>query len=509
VKTITGKPIFLERRIKLYDECIQDIIPLTKKYFNSWHSHDRFGQLGEDFIVPNAIYTYPYGRIDIKVIKTVSIEIGEHLPPVFLDITKLSVDKCYITENTYNVVEILINSRLAGYYLLDINTLVLSDWTHDKSCIKIFNIVWPSLLMELNLQILNIENQKYVPNEILVGCDPEFELIDKNHVINAGSDLNEDDINVDGEIGLDGSGDQIELRPNPGTPIRVTQNIRKLIKEFSEKYDYDLCDEGHEYPLGGHIHVGIERKWRPDSGLIELLDDFIGRPTIELSGEAREHYKKLSEVRSQPHGFEYRSAPSAIFHNPAIACICMKLAKNLTQKYLNEEVLQYNGIPTIEQYITIGGLSKQQAKYFKSFCSNYIPTRSIIATWKVSKKEKKESTKINLVTVLFQDTWDPICKEYITKHINRKLKDVITSPIIIKLYGIGERRGHNLCTIRTGYTTVCNETIVRPLWQSDTHTLNIGVSYDRRTLVGFSELFGSSLVESIKDVIIANNFGRL
>lgn len=509
MKTITGKPIILENRSSFYAESMSDIVPWTKEYFTSWHSHDRFGRSGEDYIVSNAIYTYPNGCLEIKILGKIYIAVNATLPDMFLDLTKCNVHKTSIG-NYHNAIEINVNGKLAGYYLSDINTLVLSDWTHSSDCIKVFAKIWPALINQLKLKKLNITQDKYAIKEVLVGCDPEFELVDGNTILNAGCDIDEEEIDCDGQIGLDGSGDQIEIRPDPGTPIKVTQNIRKLIKNFADLYEYDLSDEGHEYPLGGHIHVGIGRNWHPDRKLIELLDDFIGRPTIELSGEARSEYKNLSEVRSQPHGFEYRSAPAAIFHDPAIACICMKLARNLTIRYLNEEVLQYNEVPNIDDYISVGGLSKQQSIYFMKFCKSYKPTKSIIASWRLSKKEKKKVVENNLVELIFQDTWDERCKAYITRHVIKELREIVTSPIIIKLYGLGESKGRNLCTIPTGGCTGEYEgQLTKPLWNPETRLLNIGLSYDRRTTSGFSETFEYMLARNIRYIIINNKYGRI
>jgi len=296
---------------------------------------------------------------------------------------------------------------------------------------------------------------------------------------------------------LDGSDDQIELRPKPGTPRDVTQNIRKLIKQFSEEYEnLDLSIEGDEYPLGGHIHLGVGRRWYPPEELITLLDDFIGRPTIELSGEARCDYKELSNVRKQPHGFEYRTPPSAIFMNPAIANICMKLARNITKKYLNSESFEYDNRKLTEsEYVTIGGLSKQQAKYFMKFCREYKPTRSVRASWKV---KKINTSKINIV---FRDSWNITIKETLSEFITKELKGIVKLPITIKLYGLGEKRGTNLCTLKTLYTEIYNN-VSLPTWVPETRTLNVGMSFDRRQ--NLSYVFLCDVTDEIKKIIKAN-----
>ena len=124
----------------------------------------------------------------------------------------------------------------------------------------------------------------------------------------------------------------------------------------------------------------------PDFELMSLLDDFIGIPTKALSGSARSEYGHLSDHRAQPHGFEYRTPPAAVFQNPAISCIVLTLARNLTKNYLNAATFEYdNRNLTLEDYIKYGGLTKQQAKYYITFCKKYNEIDSISKSWKVHK----------------------------------------------------------------------------------------------------------------------------
>ena len=291
MKTIVGQRIALNRN-KLIER-IKDIIPYTNEYFLSWHSHDDFGQGREPYILPNAIYVYAAGLLKINVINSINITYDDEIPGVFFE-QSINLDYTNTSNERDKAIRISVNNQSIGYYLVNINTLVLSDCTHNSDAEHVFRSIWPELVRELGL--LTIDSSRdvkfYNVPEITIGCDPEFEMIDlmdNNNIIDASDII---DGNTRTKIGVDGAGDQVEVRPDPGTPIKVTQNIRNLIKKFSEDYpDYDLTDRGDIHPLGGHIHIGVGMQYNAPNKLIELLDDFIGEPTLELSGEAREDYK--------------------------------------------------------------------------------------------------------------------------------------------------------------------------------------------------------------------------
>ena len=495
MKTIKGVGVTKKDRC-LLSERISDIIPLTQDYFRSWHSHDRVSYPGEPEILPNAIYVFPNGRVHINKVGCIDLEFRQSDGSV-LDICEFP--NCFFEENheyrsvsnpEKSAILITLNGRRLGYYLTAINTLVLSDVTHDRSCVRIFTVIFPDMIRELGLMPI-VSNEKLTINEVTVGCDPEFELIADGDVLEASQVISE---GTRAKIGCDGAGDQVEIRPDANSqPIQVTQNIRKLIKTFSEKYpDLDLTDAGDTYPLGGHIHIGIGISYMPDKKLIELLDDFIGKPTINLSGDARSDYKQLGQVRSQPHGFEYRSTPASVFQEPAISCIVMKLAKNLTTKFLREQTLKYNSKPTIEDYVKVGGLSNQQAKYFMEFIRNKKPKQSIIAAWKV-KKPEMTLYEPNLV---FKDVWSQSLKNAIVEMFRCceiKFKDRIT----IEYYGLKAARGNRLCTIRV--PGLQRTSSVKTLYSGS--TVKIGISHDIRTISSPESTFVTELVSSTKNFI--------
>jgi hypothetical protein len=491
-------------------ENMYDIVEETSPYFAVHRSHCPIyspSPLERDGLLPNALYTYPRFRLALQKAGEINIKGIDVQDEIFYE----SRMEAFPGEDPEPAIHINVNRRFAGYYLPRINTILATDWTHCEDTVESFRAIWPQLIKKLNLAKLNadkkVKSKKIEFSQVTIGADPEFELIDptrgnevlyaEDHISDCWSSDDEDDDGSD--LGVDGAGDQVELRPAAGDPRKVVKNIKKLFKKFSELYSqYDLSDQGDYYPLGGHIHVGIGTSWRPDSGLIQILDDFVGRAVIELSGEARESYKKLGQVRTQPHGFEYRTAPSAIFQNPAITYITLRLVQNLCEKYFQEHTLEYESRPTIQDYMQVGGLTKQQANYFVKFIAEYKPTKSITKSWHVADKVE---VKPSLVNVIFSDKWSPYVRQWIKKYISEKVK--VDLPIVIKLYGLGHQRGMNLCTIPTSRTTIVSD-IPHAVWNASSRTLQVGLSYNRRTSDGFGPLFGASLVDGITRYIQEN-----
>lgn len=444
------------------------------KYFVSCHSHDTFGNYNnEPYILGNALYVFPHGILDVNTAGSISLEYSGPIPEIFFD------DTLQYTNNASSMgaIRILVSGRFAGHYLPTINTLVLTDWTHDNACLQVFNALWPQLIEKLHLKIPDESARFKTVSEVTVGCDPEFELFDRyGDVVTADEIV---DYDCESQIGTDGSGDQIEFRPTPGNPIKVTQNFKKLVREFKEDLGnrFDLTDRGDCYPLGGHIHVGIGFRMTPDSNLLTLLDDFVGEPSMKLSGDARKEYRRLGAYRPQPHGFEYRTPPAALFQNPAITCITLRLVGNLAKNYLNGEVFEYDsGKLTLEDYMKYGILTKNQAKYFMKFCGNgYKPAQSIVVSWKVAKEQIVKRS--NIPTVVFQNTWDPYVKEVLTTGIY-KIKTA--RPVTIKLYGLSKKlHGTNKATIPFSYCMLAPGKV--DTWDPENRVLSIGISYDRRT----------------------------
>jgi len=386
---------------------------------------------------------------------------------------------------SHRAIAIKVNDILAGYYLPDINSWLLGNWSwHQHYVTIIMNHVFPQIISQLNLRpcensITAGLTRKTSAKRLTVslGADPEFEVTQNGQVVKADTALMINNY-TSCDIGLDGAASQLEFRPKPGTPQQVVKNIRHLAKKFSEKYpEFDLTDAGNRYPLGGHIHVGVGQPIDAPRELTMMLDDFIGRPTIDLSGEARSSYKQLGQSRSQPHGFEYRSTPSAVFQNPRMTHITLTLMKNLCEKYFNSDPIKYNDRPTVQDYINLGGLSENQVKYFMDFCNGYKPQKSIRASWKVPAAPISDiSVSRHIPAIEFRDDWNSDNQALITEAINESINTSL--PITISLYGLHRDRGENRCTLPIEGCSSVERPLPRATMRNN--VLSIGFSLDIR-----------------------------
>lgn len=208
---------------------------------------------------------------------------------------------------------------------------------------------------------------------VSVGCDPEFEFVNmgqKTPVSPPAGFMG----NTSSRIGLDGSGNQLEIRPAPHNDEKVVvENIKNLMREIAQQR-WGISTIGDRYPLGGHIHVGIGRTWNQlPRDLVFLLDFFVGSPSAVCNGRARGGYAQLSQYRGQPWGFEYRSCPAGLFDNPELARLSMKAVKNIVECFVNGQtfILTNDTAPQWTDYYNYCHFTPSEFTVWKSLLSAY------------------------------------------------------------------------------------------------------------------------------------------
>jgi hypothetical protein len=188
-----------------------------------------------------------------------------------------------------------------------------------------------------------------------MGTDPEFEYLDGHNRPVRAPDMYKTGghgVGENIEIGIDGAQFSIELRPkpfdNPADVVAYMAGIMQRTKEFDPHAK--LSTIGEITPLGGHIHCGVGFNWVPPRDMMYLLDYFLGKRVIDLSGTARGHYRQMGAVRGQAWGFEYRTPPASIFAWPEFARLALKIVKSVTECFINEQVILINAEPGFEDY---------------------------------------------------------------------------------------------------------------------------------------------------------------
>jgi hypothetical protein len=196
----------------------------------------------------------------------------------------------------------------------------------------------------------------------MVGADPEFAIVDPatGYLTGATFQLT----NAFGNIGADCSGG--EIRPSPGSPRQVTENIRALIRASLDSHYKDkilLAGGGSDSPetsrgsnckisTGGHIHFNV--RWESNSygepnedyrRHIALLDRYIGRPMKAMVGGRRGGgggYGAEGSIDTKEYGFEYRTPPSWLT-DPRLTEAVLSVGYLITEKFLNDPGFRLDG----------------------------------------------------------------------------------------------------------------------------------------------------------------------
>lgn len=209
-----------------------------------------------------------------------------------------------------------------------------------------------------------IENM-IVTNPVLLGTDPEFE---QNRGARKYKPVRTSvKYSTKAPIGRDGSGNQIELRPGIGQDENdITEKLRSLILRCPH-----MGVIGDKYPLGFHIHFGLNPKLRRSSNYEAIsyaMDYFLGSLLINTSGYARSGYKMLTAYEGKSYGFEYRSLPSSILISPELTRIVFKVARNVALYMIHNALdIDENSKATKDEYMIIAGLTEEEYELLTRF----------------------------------------------------------------------------------------------------------------------------------------------
>ena len=172
-----------------------------------------------------------------------------------------------------------------------------------------------------------------------IGLDIEFGCRQRGQFIPA-HDVFSREIGTSGTIGLDGHPMTGELRPDASTNlVEVVTNMYAAFKYVNDIFvENDITLHAGQWrdgkAIGGHVHFGIgedniSRRTAMVPYLDHFLDTIVSSKTDNMA-EKRERinrgYGGLSQIRSKPYGFEYRT-PGSFIHNPQLSMIYLTLSK--------------------------------------------------------------------------------------------------------------------------------------------------------------------------------------
>lgn len=345
--------------------------------------------------------------------------------------------------------------------------------------------------------------------EVVVGADPEFELVLIDKVIRANARFS----SKTAKIGCDGSASQLELRPRANKDVwKVVEDVGKLMYKIKDRLpESQLLVSGNTYAIGAHIHFSFSdgTSITPNIGVVKLLDDFIGKRVLRFSGEARGGYKRLGcswgemtsgvEWRKKHGGFEYRTPPAMIFYHPQLTYLVMKIGKSLVEKFYNGGKFNYDPykVVSFDLYQRFCGLSQKELWLWAGFLKHLsklmkrepkIPV--VFNDWTSWVKPKKvtspatPSQTVKNIQISFSDEWSSIIRADFRTLLRREFRG--TEDVILQLYGLSSTRGLASTIAISGF-----ELIQLPLG-------GIGLPYDFRTKVDVYNLHKRNVLEGIK-----------
>lgn len=455
----------LQSPFNLYEE-FGAILPLVRPFFVGGGSHCATVEVGDDIRDRIFMYTatgFPCAGCTRKT-ETITLEYGKTIPNVFFD-----------KEVGEGCVRIEVGNRFAGSYCSYFNVLSLTDWTHDRDTVEVARELVPILIKKLGLGAIkkSASKRKKVKVEVTVGADPEFEELEvaDRYVPVATSYRG---ASPTCEIGADGAGYQIELRPRPGkNSLEIVRNIKNLIKQIR----VPLSVKGDRYPLGAHIHFGIPNKFRNEvRTLVQVLDDFLGKRLLDVSGRARGSYKVLGAYETKPWGFEYRSLPSAYLLDPAIARVVFKIARRVVKTLLEKGKIFYCEVPEKRDYIRLAGLTEREWEIFNNFVENYNSYSgfAINKNWGAKIRKIRESF---VLRINFSDDWSDRIRAIFDRELQKRRRWFKKRNVnSIVLYGLRQSRGN----VVAGFDCIGYTRIEHPLGRDYENRYYFGLPYGLR-----------------------------
>lgn len=184
-----------------------------------------------------------------------------------------------------------------------------------------------------------------------IGADPEFGLLQDGRCMGAANYFSGT------RLGVDGGGTVAEVRPVASyEPIRVVDSIRTAfvtgVKNAPKSAElvWKAGNMAENQCIGGHIHFGTKEFPRlavNHGELAKCMDIFLTQIVVLLekkteAARRRGSYGRLSDMRQQSWGWEYRTLGSWLT-SPRVALGVLSLAKVVATEYLEKGNAVYAG----------------------------------------------------------------------------------------------------------------------------------------------------------------------
>ena len=228
------------------------------------------------------------------------------------------------------------------------------------------------------LDLVNDKKNVKIVDEITLGTDPEFFVLDSHskNILSASRWFDKW-----GEIGYDGLA--AEIRPAPSIEVSVlVENIRVLLAKIKQATDADQNFDAELHAMshyksicaGFHLHYGIPKQLLSSASsnrsilntIVRVLDYYIAIPGIIPEGMKDSgrrcapfiSYGKIGDYRIDHRTLEYRVPGAALLKHPILTKGLIALgatvvedvisrARILTDDFQNKNLLSYDNLQTL------------------------------------------------------------------------------------------------------------------------------------------------------------------
>jgi len=287
-----------------------------------------------------------------------------------------------------------------------------------------------------------------------VGGDPEFELLNAATVhenifpnIVSAKKMGIVSTSPNAAIGADGSGSQVELRPEAVTfgvnddPEEVAdvfiEKTSNVLSKYASIYNHNISAYGQFYSLGHHIHLGSVYKLLPAQSLLYLLDRLIGQPLGKLNTNPRisSRYNKLSAYETKSYGFEYRT-PTGVWSHPILTRFVIKIIVKTIQTIATTGLEFDNYSDTLTTLLKKLGFSDDFINQYANYIDYFEPAHTrvdVLGNWAIRKEFPVASYRFpfDVRSILLNTRNDKFKIVFLTNKTNSVV--VVTEPLFNEL----------------------------------------------------------------------------
>jgi len=262
---------------------------------------------------------------------------------------------------------------------------------------------------------------------VLVGTDPELELVKNGAIVYAGDFVRDPDRVK--PVGLDGCPEVVELRPSP-VPLALYSNLVKEVRRLilkASKITGEICISTFNYPTGCHIHLGASCRCHTflSNHIIGDIDEVLGEWYV-IRKRVRGSYAVRQSTETKSYGFEYRTLPALILLNEELFGLVLEVIRCLVYDLPIHPVVTAR----LEWYFDLARKIDKLRIMAPPFWGSGWAVR--FRRWLADSSIWRRQTFVE-----FSETWEPTLRRDLTYYILER----VPFNKVVRLYGLADWRG--------------------------------------------------------------------